>query len=151
MNTTDSDTLITQHFFRKAFPDPQEKNFHTQTGVHFEEIAEMLAVMEGTDSKSSFVLKVVHDACKALAIGLKEGTIKIAIKDRVEFLDGLCDQIVTAIGAGHMVRMDVAGAFGEVNRSNNSKFDDRGQPIFDQNLKLMKGPNYFKPDLKPFV
>ena len=41
--------------------------------------------------------------------------------------------------------------FAEVNRSNNSKFGEDGQPILDKNLKLIKGPNYSKPDLKIFV
>lgn len=47
--------------------------------------------------------------------------------------------------------MDVPGGFGEVNRSNLSKFGENGEPIFDQNLKLIKGPNYFKADLEKYL
>ena len=70
---------------------------------------------------------------------------------REEFLDGICDQIVTATGVGFMAKMNVAGGFGEVNRSNASKFGENGEPIFDPNLKLIKGPNYFKPNLKQYI
>ena len=66
-------------------------------------------------------------------------------------LDSLADQIVTAVGTAHMNGMDIVGALHEVNGSNFSKFDDEGNPIFNDNKKIMKGPNYYKPDLVKFL
>ena len=69
---------------------------------------------------------------------------------RCELLDALVDQIVTAVGVGHMMGMDVLGALEEINRSNFSKFED-GKPVFDENGKITKGKDYVKPNLEKFV
>lgn len=74
----------------------------------------------------------------------------IMIKDRVELLDALADQIVTATGIGTFLGMNVPGALAEVNRSNYSKFED-GEPIFNENKKVMKGKDYTPPDLAPYI
>ena len=74
----------------------------------------------------------------------------IIIKDSVELLDALADQIVTATGVGTFLGMNVPGALAEVNRSNYSKFED-GEPIFNENKKVMKGKDYTPPDLKPYI
>ena len=150
---SDSDILKTVEFMKKAFPEPKTKNIHTQLGVHYEEIAEMTRAIKGLDYKTTFLIKMVADANEALARYLKESdnVLDLDNSDRVEILDGICDQIVTATGVGYMLRMDVPGGFGEVNRSNLSKFGENGEPIFDQNLKLVKGPNYFKADLEKYL
>jgi len=70
--------------------------------------------------------------------------------DRIELLDSLCDQIVTAVGVGYMMGFDMQGALNEVIRSNDSKMVN-GKFEFDANGKIMKGKDYFKPDLTPFV
>ena len=75
----------------------------------------------------------------------------IVIKDSVELLDALADQIVTATGVGTFLGINVPGALAEVNRSNYSKFDEDGNPIFDENQKVVKGPHYTKPNLKPYI
>lgn len=72
------------------------------------------------------------------------------VANPTELLDALCDQIVTATGVGTFLGMNVPGGLAEVNRSNYSKFVD-GQPVFDENKKVMKGPDYTKPNLKPFI
>lgn len=74
----------------------------------------------------------------------------IVIKDSVELLDALADQIVTATGVGTFLGMNVPGALAEVNRSNYSKFED-GKPIFNENKKVMKGKDYTPPDLSKFI
>ena len=150
---SDSDIQKTVDFFSKAFPEPKSKNIHTQLGVHYEEIAEMTRALKSTDAKTAFLLKMVADANEALSRYLKESdnVLDLSSSDRVEILDGICDQIVTATGFGYMLRMDVAGGFGEVNRSNFSKFGENGEPIFDQNLKMIKGPNFFKPALERYL
>lgn len=147
----DSDLLTTEHFFKKWCPTPSDKNFQTQTGVHFEEITEMLETFKGTDRITQSMLTAAYVALHGLALHLKNSNFCIEILDREGFLDSLGDQIVTATGTGYMAGMDVPNAFGEINRSNTSKFDENGEPILDQNLKMMKGPHYFKPNLKPYI
>lgn len=74
----------------------------------------------------------------------------IVIKDSVELLDSLADQIVTATGVGTFLGMNVPGALSEVNRSNYSKFED-GEPVFNENKKVMKGKDYTPPYLTPYI
>lgn len=141
----------TKFFFEKAYPQPTGKNFQTQLGVHFEEVSEFIDSMHGIDPMSEYIRDMVSKALAGLSTALKQGNVHFVVNNRVEFLDGLCDQMVTAVGVGHMAHMNIGDAFAEVNESNLSKFDDDGKPILDENLKLMKGPNYFKPNLEPFV
>lgn len=138
-------------FFEKAYPSPSDRNFHTQLGCHFEEIAEMVEQLKGRTRVTQALLTQLLLAATALSAHLKGNQGVIEVVDPVGFLDGLCDQLVTATGTGYMASMDITGAFGEVNSSNLSKFGDNGEPILDNNLKLTKGPNYFKPNLKPFA
>lgn len=97
---SDSDILKTVEFMQKAFPEPKSKNIHTQLGVHYEEIAEMTRAIKGLDQKTTFLIKMVADANEALARYLKESdnVLDLEASDRVEILDGICDQIVTATG-----------------------------------------------------
>jgi hypothetical protein len=145
-----SDTLT---FFQKAVPDPQDKNFTTQLGVHCEEFGEMLDELTPLDSDSLIFLRNLRVTVSVFSERLKNGSVRVKVEDedRLLFLDALCDQIVTATGTGHMANMNMTGAMNEVNRSNLSKFDDAGEPIFDANLKVTKGPNYSKADLSPFI
>jgi predicted HAD superfamily Cof-like phosphohydrolase len=140
-------------FFRKAVPDPAPKNIHTQLGCHFEEVVEMLDIITPLDEETSTLLGNAQEALHALANHLKasDDVITIIEENRVDFLDSVCDQMVTGIGSCHMMNMDVIAGFDEVNASNLSKFDEHGQPIFDGNMKVQKGPGYFKADLQPFV
>ena len=70
--------------------------------------------------------------------------------NKIELLDSLCDQIVTAIGVAHMLGMDIENALAEVNRSNHSKFED-GKPVFNAQGKISKGVNYTPPKLGKFI
>ena len=70
--------------------------------------------------------------------------------DKLELLDSLCDQIVTAVGIGYMLGFDMQSAIKEVIRSNNSKMVD-GKFIFDVNGKIMKPDSFSQPDLTKFV
>lgn len=148
------DTLAaTYDWFGKAIPEPTDKNLHTQLGCHLEEVAEML---DAVTPMTSFTKDLLKDACNALnmlSAHLKQSEGKIVVHqgDRTEFLDAICDQIVTAAGCAYMHKMDVVGGLGEVNRANYSKFADNGNPIFDANRKIMKGPNYRAPDLTEFA
>lgn len=150
MTDTLVDTLV---FFEKAVPTPTQKNFSTQVGVHFEEVGEMVQELSATNRNASEVLAQADFALKQLADLMKRDETAIILHDgdRVNFLDAICDQIVTATGSARMAGMNVIDGMKEVNRSNHSKFDDNGQPIFNENMKVMKGPNYSPADLKPYV
>ena len=72
-------------------------------------------------------------------------------KDLLEVADALTDILYVTYGAGHAFGIDLDKCFTEVQRSNMSKLGDDGQPIFNEHGKVMKGPNYSKPNLKQFI
>lgn len=128
---------------QRARPEPTAENFGVQLGCHFEEINEMLDVLEFSGSYSEMRYEL-----KLLASRLKTGEEVVTITNRKEVLDSLCDQIVTGIGVGHCANMDTAEGCHRVNKSNWSKFDENGNPIFNENGKIAKGPKYTPPDLE---
>ena len=79
--------------------------------------------------------------------------LKDAIKknDLKETIDALTDILYVTYGAGHAFGIDLDKCFEEVQNSNMSKLGDDGKPIYNESGKVMKGPNYFKPDLSKFV
>ena len=82
---------------------------------------------------------------------LEELTEAMANKDLLEVADALTDILYVAYGAGHAFGIDLDQCFDEVQNSNMSKLDQNGKPIYNESGKVMKGPNYFKPDLSKFV
>ena len=79
--------------------------------------------------------------------------LKVAIKnnDLKEAIDALTDILYVTYGAGHAFGVDLDKCFEEVQNSNMSKLGDDGKPIYNEAGKVMKGPNYFKPDLLKFI
>ena len=71
--------------------------------------------------------------------------------DLLEVADALTDILYVTYGAGHAFGIDLDKCFEEVQNSNMSKLDANGKPIYNESGKVMKGPNYFKPDLSKFV
>ena len=72
-------------------------------------------------------------------------------KDLIEVADALTDILYVTYGAGHAFGINLDKCFEEVQNSNMSKLDNNGKPIYNEFGKVMKGPNYFKPNLKKFV
>ncbi len=72
-------------------------------------------------------------------------------KDLVEVADALTDILYVTYGAGHAFGINLDYCFEEVQNSNMSKLDKDGKPIYNDKGKVMKGPNYFKPDLSKFI
>ena len=72
-------------------------------------------------------------------------------KDILEVADALTDILYVTYGAGHAFGIDLDKCFEEVQNSNMSKLDQNGKPIYNESGKVLKGPNYFKPDLSKFV
>ena len=71
--------------------------------------------------------------------------------DLLEVADALTDILYVTYGAGHALGLDLDKCFDEVQNSNMSKLGENGEPIYNESGKVMKGPNYFKPDLSKFV
>ena len=72
-------------------------------------------------------------------------------KDIKEVADALTDILYVTYGAGHAFGVNLDKCFEEVQNSNMSKLGSDGKPIYNENGKVMKGPDYFKPDLNKFV
>ena len=144
--------LDTKVWFELAVPNPTTKNINAQTGVHFEEVVEMLDELGGLSPESQQLIANAKTHLKRLATFLKEAgdTQQLAIRSQVGLLDSLCDQVVTAVGVAHMHGYHFLPAMGEVNASNFSKFVD-GVPVFKAGGKIDKGPHFFRPDLTKFL
>ena len=82
---------------------------------------------------------------------LNELTEAMKNKDLLEVADALTDILYVTYGAGHAFGIDLDKCFDEVQNSNMSKLDKNGKPIYNEFGKVMKGPNYFKPDLSKFI
>ena len=82
---------------------------------------------------------------------LEELTEAMYNKDLLEVADALTDILYVTYGAGHAFGIDLDNCFEEVQNSNMSKLGENGEPIYNESGKVMKGPNYFKPDLSKFV
>ena len=132
-------------WFEIAIPEPTTEQACIQIGCHYEEVAEMAEALGDDEAQHSLEVtaydyKSVIDWCYDTAEGCR----------KVELLDSLCDQIVTAIGVAHMLGMDIEGALAEVNASNHSKFED-GKAVFDENGEIKKGVHYRGPVLGKFI
>jgi len=82
---------------------------------------------------------------------LEELDQAIKKKDIKEVADALTDILYVTYGAGHAFGIDLDKCFNEVQQSNMSKLGSDSKPIYNENGKVMKGPNYFKPDLNKFL
>ena len=133
-----------KEWFKAAKPNPSTADVCLQIGCHYEEVAEMSAVLYDN------VKYALADT--ALAYKMNRSWISGAASAdaRVELLDALCDQIITAVGVAYMMGMDIEGALAEVNRSNWSKFEG-GVPVFNEQGKIAKGVEYTPPELSDYI
>ena len=102
--------------------------------------------------KASFpeekITSLRYDLIKEELDELKEA---IDNRDIKEVADALTDILYVTYGAGHAFGINLDKCFKEVQNSNMSKLGSDGKPIYNDKGKVMKGPNYFKPDLNKFV
>ena len=82
---------------------------------------------------------------------LEELTQAMSEKNLLEVADALTDILYVTYGAGHAFGINLDKCFDEVQNSNMSKLGEDGKPIYNESGKVMKGPNYFKPDLLKFI
>lgn len=137
-----------KEWFKAAKPNPSTADACVQIGCHYEEVSEMGAALCDDDvacelADTALLYKMNHN--------WYTGAIEELSADaRVELLDALCDQIVTAVGVAYMMGMDIEGALAEVNRSNWSKFEG-GVPVFNEQGKIAKGVEYTPPELSDYI
>ena len=105
-------------------------------------------VKEKAEFPSNKIVKLRYDLIKEELAEFEQ-----AIKDKnlKEIADSLTDILYVTYGAGHAFGIDLDKCFDEVQRSNMSKLGQDGKPIYNENGKVMKGPNYFEPDLGKFL
>ena len=103
-------------------------------------------------SKPSFSSEKINDLrYNLIKEELAEFKEAIDKKDLLEVADALTDLLYVTYGAGHAFGINLDDCFNEVQNSNMSKLGTDGKPIYNDAGKVMKGPNYFKPDLSKFV
>ena len=93
---------------------------------------------------NSLRLSLIHEELNELTKAIKEN-------DVLEVADALTDILYVTYGAGHAFGINLDKCFDEVQKSNMSKLDKDGKPIYNEHGKVMKGPDYFKPDLSKFL
>ena len=97
-----------------------------------------------TDKINSLRISLISEELEELKQAISE-------KNLTEVADALTDILYVTYGAGHAFGIDLDKCFDEVQNSNMSKLGKDGKPIFNEFGKVMKGPNYFKPDLSKFI
>ena len=105
-------------------------------------------IKEKAGSPNEKITKLRYELIEEELQEFKEAIDK---KDIKEVADALTDILYVTYGAGHAFGINLDKCFQEVQNSNMSKLDQNGKPIYNEKGKVMKGPNYFKPDLTKFV
>ena len=105
-------------------------------------------VKEKAEFPNDKITSLRYDLIKEELGELREALEK---KDIKEVADALTDILYVTYGAGHAFGINLDKCFDEVQKSNMSKLGKDGKPIFNEFGKVMKGPNYFKPDLSKFI
>ena len=97
-----------------------------------------------TEKINSLRISLIEEELDELKQAMKEKNLK-------EVADALTDILYVTYGAGHAFGIDLDKCFDEVQNSNMSKLGEDGKPIYNESGKVMKGPNYFKPNLNKFI
>ena len=105
-------------------------------------------VKEKAEFPSNKIISLRYDLIREELDELRDAIDK---KDIKEVADALTDILYVTYGAGHAFGINLDKCFAEVQSSNMSKLGMDGKPIYNEKGKVMKGPNYFKPNLSKFV
>ena len=98
----------------------------------------------GTEKINNLRVSLIEEELKELKDAMES-------KDLLEVADALTDILYVTYGAGHAFGINLDKCFDEVQNSNMSKLGSDGKPIYNESGKVMKGPNYFKPNLKKII
>ena len=137
-----------KEWFKAAKPNPSTADVCVQIGCHYEEVSEMSAVLHDDVKYALEATALNYQMRSSTYLGAVE---ELSAYARVELLDALCDQVVTAVGVAYMMGMDIEGALAEVNRSNWSKFKDGFVPVFNEHGKIVKCAEYTPPELSDYI
>lgn len=141
----------------KVVPDPSDYNIHSQIALHLEKFSTLLSSLKDAGSTQrgrdelGLAIDVTSHAQKQIASYTSGSEIVLSDVNRVELLDALCRQIITAVGLAHMLNMNISSALQEVANSDDTVLDDDGNPIFNEHKKLAKSQNYTYPNLIGFT
>ena len=105
-------------------------------------------VKEKAEFPENKITSLRYELIQEELLELKEAIDK---KDIKEVADALTDILYVTYGAGHAFGINLDKCFEEVQNSNMSKLGKDGKPIYNEKGKVMKGPNYFEPNLNKFV
>ena len=157
---------ITNLWFNNALKQPTKQTLVVQLGCCLEEISELLdsiKILNYTNEHANSLgmeslknLSVEELATRLKTIGKNTTDLNI---NNIEFLDALGDIVVTVVGLFNILKkidnlpegLQFSEILEEINYSNFSKFDENGNPEFDENGKIKKSSNYKKPDIKQFL
>lgn len=119
--------------------------------TNFEKVAQfMTAFKQNVETKAQWTsvselrYNLIDEELQELRQALDE-------KNLVEVADALTDLLYVVYGAGHSFGINLDNCFEEVHNSNMSKLGEDGEPIYREDGKVLKGPNYWQPDLKKFL
>ena len=117
-----------------------------KVGIFMKTFGQESKIKSGLSSEKINKLRIglIEEELDELKQAIKENNIK-------EVADALTDILYVTYGAGHAFGINLDKCFEEVQNSNMSKLDNDGKPIYNEDGKVMKGPNYFKPDLNKFI
>ena len=118
----------------------------TDVKIFMETFGQMIRTKPQFPDEKTMQLR--HDLIKEELNELEQA---MKTKNLKEIADALTDILYVTYGAGYAYGLDLDKCFKEVQRANMSKLGEDGKPIYNEKGKVMKGPNYLEPNLKPFV
>ena len=121
--------------------------------TNFEKVKQFMQTFgQEVKTKASFIDEKTNQLrLDLISEELEELKNATASKDLLEVADALTDILYVTYGAGHAFGINLDKCFDEVQNSNMSKLGSDGKPIYNDSGKVMKGPDYFKPDLSKFL
>lgn len=122
---------------------PDDARIRLRLSLIGEEFGELIEAVTGETQQA----KLVHQLAENLLDQISKLEGEDFDVDLTETADALTDITVVTNGSGHEFGLDLDATGDEVHRSNMSKLGEDGKPIYDERGKIMKGPNYFKPNL----
>lgn len=139
-------------WFNIAKPEPTNQDLIKQIAFHCEEFSEMLQAIHC--DRMSEQVKELKKTLLEISMKETESNNFMSTVDKVELLDALCDQVVTATGVGVFMCSDFIGALAEVNRSNYTKYDlvdGIPKPKFEDGKISKNTATYCKPKLEQYL
>jgi hypothetical protein len=153
LNTLEEITL----WFEKTNPVPTNDCFHKSLSKHLEKTSQLLLSFRdvGRDFNTREQIGLSADVMSHIQRQVRAGRngIELVVEDidTDDLLHNLCGQVVTSIGIAHSLKLDIIRALLEICASYTTKYDEEGNPFFNDQSNPVNGPNYRSPDLTPYI